>query len=165
MSEAQPNVVMFMTHDTGRHLSPYGIETVYTPHSETLAQTGVVFKQAFCTSPLCSPSRASCVTGRYPHQNGVMGLAGKPPGAFDLYETEKHAAQIFADAGYESVLCGFEHETLDCKRVGFETVMCGVGKGNNGGGDLRTYGDALSQWFKNRDGKKPFYLQNGRSPL
>ena len=43
----------------------------------------------------------------------------------------------------------------------FETVMCGVGRGNNGGGDLRTYGHALQDWFKGRDQNKPFYLQIG----
>lgn len=161
MAEKRPNVVVFITHDTGRHLSPYGIDSVQSPHSQKLADTGVLFSQAFCTSPLCSPSRATCVTGRYPHQNGVMGLSGRPPGRFDMYETEKHAAQIFSEAGYESVLCGFEHETCDATQVGFEKLMCGVGHGNNGGGDLRTYGKHIGAWLDTRDKTQPFYLQIG----
>lgn len=157
---ARPNVVLFITHDSGRHLSPYGINEVHTPYSQRLASEGVLFSNAFCTSPLCSPSRAACVTGRYPHQNGVMGLTADPTGAFDLYDGEAHAAALFGHAGYEAVLCGFEHETRDCAKAGFETLLCGQGR-FNGGGDLRDYGNALDGWLKERPADRPFYLQIG----
>ncbi len=161
MTSIRPNVVLFISHDTGRHLSPYGIDQVHTPHSQRLAEEGVVFSQAFCTSPLCSPSRAAIVTGRYPHQNGVMGLSGRPTGLFDLYEGEQHAARLFAGAGYESVLCGFEHETSDCTSVGFERLLCGSGKGTNGGGDLRDFAGGIATWLDSRPSQRPFYLQIG----
>lgn len=156
----RPNILLFVPHDTGRFVSPYGYGTVHTPHCEQLAAEGVRCANSFATCPLCSPSRASMVTGRYPHQNGVMGLTRWGTGGWDLYPTERHAAALFGDAGYESVLCGPLHETQDCHRVGFEQTLCGRG-GHNGGGDLREYGAALDSWFSARDSSRPFYLQLG----
>jgi arylsulfatase A-like enzyme len=90
-----------------------------------------------------------------------MGLPGDATGGFDLYDTEKHAARLFADAGYESALCGFEHESRDCKKLGFEKTMAGSGDWHNGGGDLRDYHKILDAWFAKRDKSRPFYLQIG----
>ena len=160
MPERQPNVVVLMSHDTGQHISPYGIETVHTPHSERLAAGGVRFANSFCTSPLCSPSRAACFTGRYTHQNGVMGLPGERTGLFDLYPNEKHAAQLFGAAGYEPVLCGFLHETLDWHRVGFGQALNGRWN-NNSGGDSMEHAAAIDEWLGGRDKGRPFYLQVG----
>jgi len=74
MPGTQPNVIVLMTDDMGQHISPYGIDTVDSPNCERLAAEGVLFENAFGTAPQCRPSRASCFTGRFPHQNGVMGL-------------------------------------------------------------------------------------------
>jgi choline-sulfatase len=54
-----------------RVLPPYGGKVVIAPHLKRLAETGVVFEHAYCTSPLCAPSRASFMTGRLPSQIGV----------------------------------------------------------------------------------------------
>ncbi len=161
MANDRPNVVLFITHDTGQHVSPYGIDTVQTPNAERLSAEGVRFAQSFCTSPLCSPSRAACVTGRYPHQNGVMGLTGDQTGGFDFFRGEKHAAALFGAGGYESVLCGFEHETPHVGEVGFSKLIAGQGNWYNSGGDLRDYGRELTDWFGQRDKGQPFYLQIG----
>lgn len=160
MAASRPNVLLFISHDTGRFVSPYGYPTLHTPAFEQLAAEGVRCANAFSTCPLCSPARSAITTGRYPHQNGVMGLTGDATGGFDLYPTERHAARLFGDAGYEAALCGFEHEARDCRAVGFETVMCGRG-GVNGGGDLLAYGDELDPWLRDRDATRPFYLQFG----
>ncbi|MBI5831870.1 MAG: sulfatase [Armatimonadetes bacterium] len=157
----QPNVVLFIPHDTGRFVSPYGYDTVHTPHCERLAAEGVTLANHFCTTPLCSPSRAAITTGRYPHQNGVMGLTSDHAGAFDLYPSERHLSQILADAGYEGVLCGFEHECRDCTRLGFEHTLAGSGTWFNGGGDLREQPAAIDSWLDQRDATRPFYLQMG----
>jgi len=160
MPDRQPNVVVLMSHDTGQHISLYGIETVHTPQSERLAAEGVRFANSFCTSPLCSPSRAACFTGRYTHQNGVIGLTSPLFGLCDLYPDERHAAQIFGAAGYSTVLCGFMHETTDWRRAGFQDALNGHG-GMNGGGDSRDHAGAIDGWLAARDTGRPFYLQVG----
>ena len=158
---ARPNVLLFITHDTGRFVSPYGVRTVQTPACERLAAEGVRFANSFATCPLCSPSRAACVTGRFPHQNGVQGLTGDGTGAFAFHPTEKHAARLFADAGYESVLCGFEHEARQPKEVGFAGTLSGRGDWFNGGNDTRQHAGEIEQWLGRRDKARPFYLQIG----
>ncbi|MCA1810055.1 MAG: sulfatase-like hydrolase/transferase [Lentisphaerae bacterium] len=57
-AKKQPNIIVMVSHDTGRHISPYGIKTVRTPNAERLAAEGVMFTNSFCTSPGCCPSRA-----------------------------------------------------------------------------------------------------------
>jgi arylsulfatase A-like enzyme len=160
MPDRQPNVIVLMSHDTGQHISPYGIPTVHTPHSERLTAEGVRFENSFCTSPLCSPSRAACFTGRYTHQNGVMGLPAPSTGLFDLYPEEKHAGQLFRQAGYESVLCGFLHEVQEWQRAGFELALNGRWN-NNSTGDSMQHAAAVDQWLRARDKERPFYLQIG----
>jgi arylsulfatase A-like enzyme len=157
----QPNVILFISHDTGRYVSPHGIKTVRTPTSERLAREGVMFEQAFCTSPLCSPARASCVTGLYPHRHGVNGLTGDPLGHFQFHDGVKHVAQHFKDGGYESILCGFEHEARHWEELGFDRTISGPGGWYNGGGDLREHPDELDAFLKGRHDYKPFYMQVG----
>jgi len=157
----RPNVVLFITHDTGFAVSPCGWKTVHTPACERLAREGVRFNNSFCTAPLCAPSRAALVTGRHPHQNGVMGLTGAQTGGFDLYEGEKHAAQLFADAGYESILCGFEHESPHWEKLGFERAISGGGGWFNGGGDTREHAGHIDDFLEQRDPERPFFMQIG----
>src|SRR3546814_12508451 len=72
----KPNILWVCTDqqrwDT---LGCYGNDHVETPHLDRLAKQGVLFERAFCQSPVCTPSRASFLTGRYPRttrcrQNG-----------------------------------------------------------------------------------------------
>src|SRR5690242_17941013 len=95
---ARPNIVQITCHDLGRHLGSYGNPTVRTPHLDALAANGVRFTSAFCTSPGCSPSRSALATGRYPHANGVMGLAHDGFG-WDLNPGERHIAALLAAHG------------------------------------------------------------------
>ena len=66
----QPNIIYIHSHDTGRYISPYGY-AVSTPHLLQFAHAGVVFRQAFCVAPTCSPSRSGLLTGAWPHTNGM----------------------------------------------------------------------------------------------
>lgn len=68
------NVLYLHTHDTGCVVSPYGY-AVDTPNMQALAEDGLLFEHAFSVAPTCSPSRAGLLTGTYPHQNGMLGLA------------------------------------------------------------------------------------------
>ena len=64
-----PNIVFFIADDWSYpHAGVYGDETVRTPTFDFLAKEGALFNNAFCASPSCSPSRASILTSRYPHQ-------------------------------------------------------------------------------------------------
>lgn len=165
----KPNVVVFISHDTGRFLSTYGYDTVDTPNFERLARMGTTFDNTYCTTPLCAPARAALLSGLYPHQNGMMGLPGDMLGGWDLQTKERHLANVFAGSGYESVLCGFEHETRDFWSVGFETSLHGPGTAHNGGKPLAGVGESIGTWLAERrasaergaSADRPFYLQIG----
>lgn len=107
------------SHDLGRHLHGYGVESVVSPNLDALAAGGVKFDRAFATAPQCSPSRASLATGRYPHNNGVMGLAHH---GFDweLSPSTPHTAAILAAAGFETHIFGMQHVSLHPERLGFQ---------------------------------------------
>ncbi len=105
-----PNILIIHCHDLGQHLGCYGVQTVQTPEIDRLAAEGVLFRNNFCVSPSCSPSRAAIFTGRYPHNNGVMGLC-HANFAWDLHPTERHLAEYLADVGYRTAAVGVVHET------------------------------------------------------
>ncbi len=70
----RPNIILFIADDWSYpHAGAYGDPVVQTPNFDRLASGGMLFTNAYCASPSCSPSRASILTGRYPHQNGAMG--------------------------------------------------------------------------------------------
>ncbi|MFW5846284.1 MAG: sulfatase, partial [Planctomycetota bacterium] len=106
----RPNVLVIVSHDTGTCVSPYGLRTVHTPACERLATDGIRFARSFCTAPQCSPARASLFTGRYPHSNGVLGLANRDDD-WHLHPDECHLARLLGDAGYHTGRIGIAHET------------------------------------------------------
>jgi arylsulfatase A-like enzyme len=68
----RPNIVFILVDDLRwDDLGCMGQPFVKTPHIDRIAREGVLFKNAFATTPLCSPSRASFLTGLYPHTHGV----------------------------------------------------------------------------------------------
>lgn len=103
-SKQRPNILWLCTDqqrfDTVRAL---GNPRINTPNLDQLSHDGVTFTRAYCQSPVCTPSRASFLTGRYPRttrcrQNGQ----GMPP-------EEKLVSRLFADAGYRCGLAGKLH--------------------------------------------------------
>ncbi|MBT8298192.1 MAG: sulfatase, partial [Maribacter sp.] len=65
----RPNIVFLIADDWSYpHAGAYGDQTVRTPTFDHLSKMGVLFENAFCAAPSCSPSRASILLGRYPHQ-------------------------------------------------------------------------------------------------
>ena len=113
------DVVVLTTHDIGRHLHCYGIESVVSPNLDAFAADGVTFTRAFATAPQCSASRASLATGLHPHNNGVMGLAHR---GFDWELTAPHAARIFAGHGFDGHLFVGQHVTQHPERLGFAAI-------------------------------------------
>jgi arylsulfatase A-like enzyme len=115
---SQPNILVLTSHDTGRHIGPYGVKTVHTPALDALAADGVRFDQYFTTSPVCSPARGAMLTGRYPQSNGLMGLT-HDPWDWTLNAGERHLSHILRDAGYHTALFGIQHETERGAELGF----------------------------------------------
>lgn len=72
---ARPNLILIIADDLGWEDSgPYGNAAVRTPHLDRLAREGMRFDRAFVTASSCSPSRASILAGRYPHNTGAEEL-------------------------------------------------------------------------------------------
>lgn len=101
------NILYFHVHDQGRYVSTYGYPP-RTPHLDRLADRGVTFRNAFCTAPTCSPSRASLLTGQYPHQVGMYGLTNQ---GWKLDNYDHHLRKYLADQGYQTALIGSHHAT------------------------------------------------------
>ncbi len=102
---ALPNIVYLHPADIGRHVEPYGY-AVRTPNMQRIAERGVTFRNAFCTSPSCSPSRAALLTGQYPVQNGMIALTHQ--GCL-LNDYRKHMVHTLKAAGYTTLLAGHQH--------------------------------------------------------
>lgn len=152
MRQGQPNIIMVITHDTGRRLGCYGA-SVSTPHLDRLAEQGIRFSHSFCTAPQCSPSRGSMLTGRFPHENGLMGLAHL---GWRLHPEERCLPQYLSDAGYQTVLCGLQHEDTDARRLGYQSLL-GTRR------DAASVGQDVATWLKERSSQesRPFFLMVG----
>ena len=157
-----PNIVVYIGHDVGRFIEPYGIETVHTPNLNRLAEEGVVFDNHFATAPQCSPSRASMFTGRCPHSTGVLGLTGGPFG-WTLNEDEQHLARLLGAAGYETALIGIAHEALGGNCPDEQVKICGFDDASrHGQKDARRAGGALADWLSTREQPdSPFFVEIG----
>ena len=165
-TELLKNVLYIHTHDSGRVLSPYGYK-VPTPEMERFAGTAAVFRNAYCAGPTCSPSRAAMLTGTYPHQNGMLGLAQR---GFTM-DYDRHLVRYLNQNGYHTVLSGVQHEAgwyLDLEqgaaKIGYqEEITC-----DNTGirqEDLVDWDKANAArvccWLKERKDSRPFFLSYG----
>ncbi|HBR95432.1 MAG TPA: sulfatase [Opitutae bacterium] len=103
------NIVYIHAHDAGRYIQPYGY-AVPTPRLQQFAQEGMLFRQAFCSNPTCSPSRACLMTGQSAHENGMLGLAHR---GFRLKDYGETLVQFLGEAGYHTALSGIQHIALE----------------------------------------------------
>ena len=111
------NVLIVHWHDLGRCLGAYGHPGVSSPRLDRLAAEGILFTRAHATAPLCSPSRGSLFTGRYPHRNGLVGLAHH---GWEYRAGVRTLPRILSESGWHSVLFGMQHETSYPSRLGFD---------------------------------------------
>jgi N-sulfoglucosamine sulfohydrolase len=149
----RPNLLLITCHDLGRYLGCYGQATVRTPNLDALARDGVRFGRAFCTAPQCSPSRASLVTGRYPHSNGVMGLSHDDFG-WALHPGERHLGGFLREAGYRASLVGVAHDLDLAAAAPIDDAVLG------GHGD-RVSDAAIARLDAFAADERPFYLHLG----
>ena len=104
-------------HDLGRYLGVYGHPDVSSPRLDRLAAEGILFTSAHATAPLCSPSRGSLFTGRYPQSNGLVGLAHH---GWEYRSDVRTLPELLSESGWYSALFGMQHETSYPKRLGFD---------------------------------------------
>ena len=122
----RPNVLFILCDDLRPDaLGCYGSRHVKTPRIDALAADGVRFANAFCTTSLCSPSRASILTGRYAHAHGVRNNFTELPVALPHWPGRLH------DAGYATAYVGKWHmgEENDAPRPGFDWFVSHTGQG------------------------------------
>lgn len=118
MNGGQPNILLIHAHDLGQYLGCYGVD-IETPEIDALAAEGALFENHYATAPQCSPSRGSIMTGRYPHVNGLMGLAHEQ---WELHEDERILPHYLSSTDYETHLFGLQHITQDTDRLGYDHV-------------------------------------------
>jgi arylsulfatase A-like enzyme len=149
--QKRPNILYIHSHDTGRYIQPYG-HAVSTPNLQRLAMEGVLFRKAFSAAPTCSPSRASLLTGMYPHSNGMLGLAHR---GFALKDYRQHIIHTLrAQAGYHSVLIGLQHIAQDPTVIGYDEVLPCPGN------SAATVAPRAVE-FLSRNPRQPFFLTIG----
>src|SRR4051812_14572973 len=99
----KPNIVFVLTDDLAWNL------VQYMPHVAAMRKAGVTFSRYFVTDSLCCPSRASLLSGRFPHSTGVFTNSG-PDGGFHVFHErgEEHdtVATDLQGAGYRTALMG-----------------------------------------------------------
>ena len=107
IGETPPNILLIVSEDNGQELGCYGEPFVQTPILDQLASEGVLFKNAYVAQAGCSQSRASFLTGLYPHQNGQIGLA---TWKFRMYdENTPNIVRSLKETGYRTGIIGKLH--------------------------------------------------------
>lgn len=164
----RPNIVFVLTDDQRFDaMSCAGHPWLKTPNMDRLAREGVRFSNAFVTTSLCSPSRASFLTGCYAHKHKVVGNHKRAPD-----KSCPTFAQVLQKGGYETAFIGKWHMGTDDKpRPGFDHWISFKGQGKYTGGQFNTNGkrskakkyitDELTDHaieFVRKSRKKPFML-------
>ena len=123
----RPNLLFILCDDLRPNaLGCYGSPHVKTPQIDRLAAEGVLFRNTFCTTSLCSPSRASILTGLYAHSHGVTNNFTEYPADMASFPGTLH------QAGYKTAYFGKYHmgENNDEPRPGFDRFVTHKGQGS-----------------------------------
>lgn len=102
----RPNILLIVSEDHGPHLSCYGDTIIETPYLDNIAKEGFLFKNAYISQSVCSPSRSTILTGLYPHQNGHLGLTTH---GFHFVGEIETIYGILKDAGFRTGMIGKLH--------------------------------------------------------
>lgn len=170
LSEAKrPNILFIMSDDHAAHaISAYGSRINETPHLDRIANEGMRLDNCFCTNSICAPSRATILTGKYNHLNGVRTLYEN----FDA--RQNHVAKILQENGYQTAMIGKWHlgHGGNSDPTGFDywnifpgqgeyhdPIMYEMGEEKEYKGyatDIVT--DLTIDWLDNIDREKPFFV-------
>jgi arylsulfatase A-like enzyme len=126
-AQRRPNIVFILVDDLRwDELHCTGHPFAQSPHADRLAREGANFQNAFATTPLCSPSRASFLTGQYPHRHGIIDNVDR--------SKESHALvtwpRMLHDQGYDTCFIGKWHMGVDdSPRPGFDRWVSFPGQG------------------------------------
>lgn len=167
-SGERPNILFIMTDDHASNaISCYGswlAEVAKTPNLDRIAQEGMRLDNCFCTNSICTPSRATILTGQYSHLNGVYTLGDKLDGR------RRNVAKLLRSAGYQTAVIGKWHLYSDPTGFDYWNVLPGQGLYHDpimfDMGEERRYPgyatdiitDLCLDWLRNRDRDKPFFL-------
>ncbi|XP_018104260.1 steryl-sulfatase isoform X3 [Xenopus laevis] len=119
---SRPNFLLIMVDDLGiGDVGCYGNKTIRTPNIDRLAEEGVMFTQHLAASPLCTPSRAAFMTGRYPIRSGMasesrMGVFIFSASSGGLSTEELTFATLLKKVGYSTAIIGKWHLGLNCEK-------------------------------------------------
>jgi len=105
-SASRPNIVLITADDLGLQLSCYGEKNIVTPQLDRFAAEGVRFTHGYVAQSSCSPSRAALLTGKWPHQNGQIGLSHL---GFAMHAGQKTLPVLLKNAGYHTGIIGKRH--------------------------------------------------------
>lgn len=150
-----PNMIVFIADDVSwNDFGCYGNKKARTPHIDRLAETGLRFDNAFLTASSCSPSRASIVTGRYPHNNGKAAELHLP-----IDPRLPWFPQRLREKGYYTALVGKNHmkkgpstDTNSPPNKAFDLIDNGQLNNNHGG-----HGKWVAT-LRNRPKNQPFFF-------
>jgi arylsulfatase A-like enzyme len=165
MSQNPPNIVFVMSDDhAAQAISAYGSRLIQTPNIDRIAREGMIFNNCFCTNSICAPSRATILTGKYSHRNGVRDnrqILDPAQGTFPA---------ILRNAGYTTAMIGKWHLKSDPSGFDYWNILPGQGSYYNPDmnemGESKNYEgyttdiitDLALSWLEHRDRTKPFLL-------
>ena len=122
----KPNILYIMSDDhTSQAIGVYGSRLAKlnpTPVIDKLANEGIIFKNAFCNNSICTPSRASIVTGQYSQTNGALDLDGH------VDPEHQYLPMEMKKLGYTTAIIGKWHLEAEPKPFDFYEVLPGQGK-------------------------------------
>lgn len=170
---ARPNVLFVITDD--QRWDAFGLggsKHLKTPNMDRIGREGVHFKNTFCTTSLCSPSRASILSGMYAHKHGVIDNFTEYPEGFRSFP------MVLQSSGYDTAYIGKWHmgEANDEPRPGFNWFVTHKGQGKyfdtefniNGQGAKVVPGyythvvtEMAEEWLGRARGDKPWCLMIG----
>ncbi|MEM7097175.1 MAG: sulfatase-like hydrolase/transferase [Pseudomonadota bacterium] len=110
IADERPNIVVILADDLGiGDVGAYGGEAIHTPHIDQLAKEGILFEQAYASHPVCSPSRAGMITGRYQQRHGWEYNPAMRVLESGMQTDQTTIAEVLSDVGYHTAMIGKWH--------------------------------------------------------